>query len=51
VQWLAVSWTPLVSLLRSHALSAGDWVLVALAVAWPMMVLEGLKVWRGRRSA
>jgi Ca2+-transporting ATPase len=44
VQWLAVSWGPLTTLLQTRPLSLADWGTVAVAVTWPMLVLEGLKL-------
>jgi Ca2+-transporting ATPase len=49
VQWLAVSWGPLATLLRAEPLSLADWAAAALAVTWPIVVLEGLKVAGPRR--
>jgi magnesium-transporting ATPase (P-type) len=43
VQWGAVSWPPLAGLLGSVPLAPGDWVGVAVAVVWPVMLLEALK--------
>ena len=48
-QWWAISWDPLARLLGTIELSAGDWLLVALAVTWPVLTLEGVK-WRRRRA-
>jgi Ca2+-transporting ATPase len=48
VQWGAVSWPPLADLLDSVPLSAADWAVAAVAVTWPVLLLEALKRWRGR---
>ena len=48
VQWMAVSWTPLASLLGTVSLSAGDWGMIVLSVLWPVLVIEALKVTRAR---
>jgi hypothetical protein len=48
VQWAAASWTPLAGLLGSMPLGAADWMTVAVAVTWPVALLEGLKRWRMR---
>jgi Ca2+-transporting ATPase len=46
VQWAAVSWHPLAGLLGSTPLGAAHWLAVAVAVAWPVVLLEALKRWR-----
>jgi Ca2+-transporting ATPase len=43
VQWCAVSWSPLTRLLGTVPLAAGDWLVVAAAVVWPVALLEALK--------
>jgi len=43
VQWWAVSWPPLTRLLGTVSLAAGDWLVVAAAVVWPVALLEALK--------
>ena len=43
VQWCAVSWSPLTRLLGTVPLAAGDWLVVAAAVVWPVALLETLK--------
>ena len=48
VQWIAVSWTPLAALLGSVPLGVADWLVVAVAAAWPIVLLEMLKAWRAR---
>lgn len=45
LQWLAVSWPPLARLLGTVPLSAGDWLVMAVAVLWPVGLLELVKVW------
>jgi Ca2+-transporting ATPase len=47
-QWLAVSWGPFATLLRTQSLSLIDWATVAVAVTWPTIVLESVKS-RARR--
>jgi P-type Ca2+ transporter type 2C len=49
VQWGAISWAPLATVLSSVPLSAVDWIVTVAAVTWPVAVLEGLKAWRNRR--
>jgi Ca2+-transporting ATPase len=51
VQWAAVSWAPLARLLGTVSLSATDWSLLTLWVAWPVLLLEALKIARHRRGA
>ena len=46
VQWCAVSWSPLTRLLGTVPLAAGDWLIVAAAVVWPVALLEALKLRR-----
>ena len=46
LQWAAVSWAPLAKLLGSVPLTAGDWLVIALACVWPVALLEALKVLR-----
>jgi Ca2+-transporting ATPase len=48
VQWTAVSWTPLMRLLGTVSLSAGDWVLVTLWSLCPVLLLELFKAIRAR---
>ncbi len=43
VQWWAVSWAPLTRLLGTVPLAAGDWLVVAAAIVWPVALLEALK--------
>jgi Ca2+-transporting ATPase len=43
VQWCAVSWAPLAGLLGVVPLAAGDWLVIALACLWPVVLLEALK--------
>jgi Ca2+-transporting ATPase len=47
VQWAAVSWAPLAGLLGSTPLGAEDWLTVAIAVVWPVALLEAFKTRRG----
>jgi len=49
LQWLAVSWSPLARLLATAPLSAGDWLVSAVAVVWPVILMEVVKGW-GRRA-
>jgi Ca2+-transporting ATPase len=46
VQWGAVSWPPLAGLLGSAPLGAADWLVVAVAITWPVVLLEWLKRWQ-----
>jgi Ca2+-transporting ATPase len=46
VQWIAITWPPLASLLGAVSLSARDWLVVLGATAWPVAVLEGAKLVR-----
>jgi len=48
VQWLTVSWSPLAALLRTAPLSAADWLVLTVAVLWPVGLLEAAKAWRAR---
>ena len=48
VQWLTVSWAPLATLLHTAPLSAPDWLVLTVAVLWPVGLLETVKV-VGRR--
>ncbi len=40
LQWLAVAWPPLAALLRTAPLGATEWLGIALAVLWPVALLE-----------
>jgi Ca2+-transporting ATPase len=46
VQWAAVTWSPLAGLLGTAPLSVADWLVVAVAVTWPVALLEAMKWWR-----
>jgi Ca2+-transporting ATPase len=48
VQWTAVSWAPLANLLGTVSLSTGDWGLVALGIACPVLLLETFKAAQAR---
>jgi Ca2+-transporting ATPase len=48
VQWGAISWAPLATILGAVPLSAVDWIVTVAAVTWPVVVLEALKAWRHR---
>ena len=50
VQWGAVAWPPLAGLLGSVPLAPADWLVVAVAVAWPVMLLEAVKLARRPRA-
>ena len=50
IQWTAVSWTPLMRLLGTVSLSAGDWVLVMVLSSCPVLLLEMFKAIRARRG-
>jgi Ca2+-transporting ATPase len=45
LQWLAVSWTALGGLLGTVSLTLTDWIVVAIAVLWPAIVMEAVKGW------
>ena len=45
VQWVAVTWPPLAGLLGTVPLAAGDWLVAAAAVLWPVGLLEATKRW------
>jgi Ca2+-transporting ATPase len=45
-QWAATSWAPLARLLGVVSLSGLDWVVSAVAVLWPVAVLEAIKARR-----
>jgi Ca2+-transporting ATPase len=45
VQWGAVTWRPLAGLLGAVPLAPGDWLVVGVAVLWPVGVLEATKRW------
>jgi Ca2+-transporting ATPase len=49
-QWCATSWSPLAGLLGTGPLSIVDWIVVAVAVCWPVLILE-LGKDRARRRA
>jgi len=42
-QWCAISWPPLARILGTAPLAASDWALVAVAVLWPVAILESQK--------
>jgi magnesium-transporting ATPase (P-type) len=42
-QWCATSWPPLARLLGTSPLSGADWMIVAAAVSWPVLLLEATK--------
>jgi Ca2+-transporting ATPase len=48
VQWGAITWTPLASILGVVPLAAVDWLVTVAAVTWPVVLLEIIKRWRGR---
>lgn len=43
LQLLAVSWMPLTALLGTVPLSGRDWLVITVAAAWPVILLEALK--------
>ena len=47
-QWAATSWAPLARLLGVVPLSGLDWIVSAVAVVWPVAVLETIKARRAR---
>ena len=50
-QWCAISWPPLAGLLGTSPLSGSDWLVIAVAVSWPVLVLEAVKIGRRRSAA
>jgi hypothetical protein len=42
-QWIAVSWAPLAGLLHTSPLRGADWLLIFVAVLWPVLILETTK--------
>jgi hypothetical protein len=46
LQWCATAWQPLTGLLKTVPLSATDWLVVAVSVAWPVAGLEAVKMAR-----
>ncbi len=46
VQALTVAWLPLATLLHTAPLEATDWLVVSLAVVWPVALLEAVKAVR-----
>jgi P-type Ca2+ transporter type 2C len=48
LQWMTVSVPPLSRLLGTTPLDGGDWLILLVAVLWPVVVLEGAKLWRAR---
>jgi Ca2+-transporting ATPase len=50
LQWGATAWAPLAGLLETMPLSAVDWLVVAISVAWPVALLEVVKVARAARG-
>jgi Ca2+-transporting ATPase len=49
LQWMTVSVAPLSRLLGTVPLDGGDWLILLIAVLWPVVALEGAKLWRARR--
>lgn len=43
LQWVAVSWQPLARLLGTVPLAGSDWLVLAAAVLWPVLLMEVLK--------
>jgi Ca2+-transporting ATPase len=50
-QWCATSWPPLARLLGTGPLLGADWIVVAAAVCWPVLILEAAKICRRRRAS
>jgi Ca2+-transporting ATPase len=50
-QWCATSWPPLARLLGTGPLLGADWIVVAVAVCWPVLILEAIKGRRRRRAS
>jgi Ca2+-transporting ATPase len=48
IQWAAITWAPLATILGAEPLALGDWVVLLAAVTWPVALLEALKVGRRR---
>jgi Ca2+-transporting ATPase len=48
LQWLTVAWSPLATLLRTVPLTPADWLGLLLAVIWPVVLIELVKI---RRTA
>jgi hypothetical protein len=46
VQWSAIAWAPLASVLGAGPLSPADWLVTVAALTWPVALLELLKAWR-----
>lgn len=49
VQGMAISWSPLATILGTTALARADWLVAAVGVLWPVILLEVLKVIALRR--
>jgi len=45
---MTVSVPPLSRLLGTVPLAGGDWLILLVAVLWPVMALEVAKAWRAR---
>jgi P-type Ca2+ transporter type 2C len=50
IQWAAVSWRPLAALLGTVPLSGGDWLVSAVGILCPVLVLEILKTRQRARA-
>jgi len=50
IQWLSISLPPLARLLGTVPLATGDWVVLAVGVLWPVVVMEVSKSWGAAKS-
>jgi Ca2+-transporting ATPase len=50
LQWGAVGYLPMNRLLGTESLALSDWGIVAIAVVWPVALLEAAKAWGWRVS-
>jgi Ca2+-transporting ATPase len=48
LQWMTVAVPPLSRLLGTVPLEGGDWLMLLVAVLWPVVALEVAKIWRTR---
>jgi hypothetical protein len=50
LQWAAVGYLPMNRLLSTVPLALSDWVVVSVAVLWPVALMEAAKAWGWRVS-
>jgi P-type Ca2+ transporter type 2C len=50
LQWAAIGYGPMNRLLSTAPLALGDWGVVAMAVLWPVVLVEAAKTWGWRVS-